>query len=52
MTDKPATTYVVSVFGKPHWRTILTTEDKANALAMAKEIGDKVRVEQIMPKVK
>ncbi|WP_168991762.1 MULTISPECIES: hypothetical protein [Mesorhizobium] len=39
MTDKPATTYVVSVFEKPHWRTVLTT--KAKALAMAKEIGDK-----------
>jgi len=21
MTDKPATTYIVSVFEKPHWRT-------------------------------
>jgi hypothetical protein len=24
MTDKPVTTYVVSVFEKPHWRTVLT----------------------------
>jgi hypothetical protein len=46
------TTYIVSVFEKPHWRTVLTTKDKAKALAMAKEIGDKVRVEEITPKVK
>ncbi|WP_208647028.1 hypothetical protein, partial [Mesorhizobium kowhaii] len=52
MTDKPVTTYVVSVFEKPHWRTVLTTKDKAKALAMAKEIGDKVRVEEITPKMK
>jgi hypothetical protein len=32
---------------KPHWRTALTTEDKQKALDMAKEIGDKVRVEEI-----
>ncbi|MBB6407640.1 hypothetical protein HNQ71_000284 [Mesorhizobium sangaii] len=25
MTDKPETTYIVSVFEKPHWRTVLTT---------------------------
>ncbi len=31
MTDKPATTYVVSVFEKPHWRTILTTKDRASS---------------------
>jgi hypothetical protein len=49
--DKPETpTYVVSVFEKPHWRTVLTTKDKAKALAMAREIGDKVRVETITPK--
>jgi hypothetical protein len=34
MTDGPATTYVVSVFDKPHWRTVLTTKDKAEADAM------------------
>jgi hypothetical protein len=28
---------------------VLTTEDKAKALAMAKEIGDKVRVETVTP---
>jgi hypothetical protein len=50
MTDNPATTYIVSVFEKPHWRTVLTT--KAKALAAAKEIGDKVRIEEITPKVK
>ena len=52
MPDKPVTTYVVSVFEKPHWRTVLTTKDKAKPLAMAKEIGDKVRIEEITPKVK
>ncbi|WP_189522568.1 MULTISPECIES: hypothetical protein [unclassified Mesorhizobium] len=36
MADKPATTYIVSVFEKPHWRTVLTTKDKAKAEAMAK----------------
>ncbi|UVK42015.1 hypothetical protein DBIPINDM_008438 (plasmid) [Mesorhizobium sp. AR02] len=50
MTDKPVTTYVVSVFEKPHWRTVLTTDDKAKALGWAKEIGDSVRVEEITPK--
>ena len=29
------------------WRTVLTTKDKAKAEAMAKEIGDKVRVAEI-----
>lgn len=43
-------TYVVSVFEKPHWRTVLTTKDKAAALAKAKEIGDKVRVQTIIAK--
>jgi hypothetical protein len=52
MTDNPATTYVVSVFEKPHWRTVLTTMDKQKASDMAKEIGDKVRIEQITPKPK
>jgi ribosomal protein S17 len=40
------------VFEKPHWRTVLTTKVKAKAFAMAKEIGDKVRIEEITPKVK
>jgi hypothetical protein len=52
MTDNPATTYVVSVFEKPHWRTVLTSKDRDKAFDMAKEIGDKVRVETITPKVK
>ncbi|QND66666.1 hypothetical protein HB777_23980 [Mesorhizobium loti] len=52
MTDKAATTYIVSVFEKPHWRTMRTTKDKTKALAMAKEIGDKVRVEEMTPKPK
>jgi hypothetical protein len=52
MADRPVTTYVVSVFEKPHWRTVLTTKDKQKAFDMAKEIGDKVRVEEITPKAK
>ena len=51
MTDKPVTTYVVSVFEKPHWRTVLTTTDKEKAFALAKEIGDKVRIEEITLKL-
>lgn len=50
MTDKPATTYIVSVFEKPHWRTVLTTQDKQKAFDLAKEIGDIVRIETITPK--
>lgn len=46
------TTYIVRVFEKPHWRTVLTTKDKLAAFEMAKEIGDKVRVEEITPKPK
>ena len=48
--DKPVTTYVVSVFEKPHWRTALTAKDKDKALAMAKETADKARIEEITPK--
>ena len=47
---KPAMTYMVSVFEKPHWRAELTTKDKEKALALAKEIGDKARIEEIRPK--
>ncbi|BCG96908.1 hypothetical protein [Mesorhizobium sp. 131-2-1] len=51
MADEPATTtYVVSVFEAPNWRIVLTTNEKAKALARAREIGDKVRVEEITPK--
>lgn len=52
MTDKPVTTYIVSVFEKPNWRTVLTTKDKDKAEAMAKQIGDKVQIEEITPKPK
>ncbi|WP_292167909.1 hypothetical protein [Mesorhizobium sp.] len=52
MTDKPAPTYIVSVYEKPYWRTVLTTKDKAKAEAMAKEIGKGAKIEQITPKVK
>jgi hypothetical protein len=31
LADKSAKTYIVSVFDKPHWRTILTAKDKAEA---------------------
>jgi hypothetical protein len=34
------------------WSTVLTTKDKTKALAMAEEIGDKVRIEEITPKPK
>lgn len=37
---------------KPHWRTVLTNKDKAKAVAWAREIGDKVWVEEITPKPK
>jgi len=50
MTDIPVTTYVVSVYEKPFWCTVLITKDKAKAEAMAKEIGDKVRIEELTPK--
>ena len=33
---KATTTYIVSVFEKPHWRTVLTTKVKAKAEAMEK----------------
>jgi hypothetical protein len=51
MTDEQATTYVVSVFEKPHWRTVLTTKDKDKALRWQghRRQGE---VETIMPKVK
>lgn len=55
MTDKPATTYIVSVFDKPNWRTILTTKDKAEAEALEQAMvqdGVKARVEEITPKAK
>lgn len=49
--DLPArTTYVVSVFEKPHWRTVISTKDKQAAFDMAKEIGDNERIETITPK--
>lgn len=55
MTDKPATTYIVSVFDKPHWRTILSTKDRAEAntleQAMAQD-GSRHGKSQITPKAK
>lgn len=52
MTDKPVTTYIVSVFEKPDWRTVITTKDKAEAEAMAETIGKSARIEEIRPKPK
>ncbi|WP_179296029.1 MULTISPECIES: hypothetical protein [unclassified Mesorhizobium] len=40
MVDKPETTYLVSVFEKPHWRTVLTTKDKQKAFDTAKGSGN------------
>ncbi|WFP61827.1 MULTISPECIES: hypothetical protein [unclassified Mesorhizobium] len=39
-------TYVVSVFETWYWQSVLATKDWAEALALAREIGDKGRVEQ------
>ncbi|UVK45683.1 hypothetical protein BPNPMPFG_001241 [Mesorhizobium sp. AR07] len=55
MTEKPATTYIVSVFEKPHWRTILTTKDKAEAGALEQAMaqdGVKAQIEEITPKTR
>ncbi len=52
---QPVTTYVVSIFDKPHWRTVLTTKDKAEAEALEQAMapdGVKARIEEIMPKLK
>lgn len=49
MTDKLATTYIASVLEKPHWRTVLTTKDKAEAEAMEWRWCE---IEEITPKVK
>lgn len=59
MIEKPATTYVVSVFVELDGQTVLTTldgqtvlttSDKQAPLDLPKEIGDKVRIETMMPK--
>ncbi|MFK0688177.1 hypothetical protein ACFX5Q_08235 [Mesorhizobium sp. IMUNJ 23033] len=49
------TTYIVSVFDKPHWRTVLTTKDKVEAEALEQAMvqdGVKAQIEEITPKVK
>ncbi|WP_164759234.1 hypothetical protein [Mesorhizobium sp. M6A.T.Ce.TU.002.03.1.1] len=51
MEDNPLIIYIVSVFEKPHWRTVLTTKDRAKAEALAEEIGEKARIEEIARKV-
>lgn len=43
----------VSVFDKPHWHTVLTTKDKAEADAMEQAMvqdGVKAQIEEITPK--
>jgi hypothetical protein len=50
MTDN--TTYIVSVFEKPYWRTVLTTKEKAKAEAMLEEIGEGARIEEVTSKVR
>ncbi|WP_164482297.1 hypothetical protein [Mesorhizobium sp. Root695] len=55
MEHKPATTYIVSVLDKPHWRTILTTKDQAEAEALEQAMlqdGAKANIEEITPKPK
>ncbi|ESY29994.1 MULTISPECIES: hypothetical protein [unclassified Mesorhizobium] len=55
MPEKPATTYIVSVFDKPNWRTILTTKDRAAAEALEQVMvqdGVKAQIEEITPKPK
>ncbi|MER8430069.1 hypothetical protein [Mesorhizobium caraganae] len=50
---KPTTTYVVTVFEKPFWRTVLTTKDKAEAQAAEQAMVQddvKAQVETITPK--
>jgi hypothetical protein len=50
---KPATTYIVSVYDKPHWRAVLTTKDKVEAEAMEQAMaqdGVKAQIEEITPK--
>ncbi|CAN7745513.1 hypothetical protein LJR234_002618 [Mesorhizobium amorphae] len=52
---QPATTYVMSVFDKPSWRTVLTTKNKAQAEALEQAMlqdGVKVQIEEITPKPK
>ena len=49
------TTYIVGVFEKPHWRTVLTTKDKAEAEALEQAMAQddvKARIEEITPKPK
>jgi hypothetical protein len=50
-----ATTYIVSVFDKPHWRSILNTRDRAEAEALEQAMvqdGVKAKIEEITPKPK
>ncbi len=47
-TSRPQPTSV-SVFDKPHWRTILTTKDKAEADGRS---AIKAQIEEITPKPK
>jgi hypothetical protein len=53
VADKPGTSYIVSVFGKPHRRTVLTPKNKAEADAMEQAMaqdGVKAQIEEITPR--
>lgn len=50
MIEEPATTCFVRVYVELDGQTVLTTSDKQAPLDLAKEIGDKVRIETMMPK--
>ena len=53
MNDKPATTYFVSVFDKPHWRDDPVDKGEAEALKYAMLLDEaKARIEEITPKAK
>ncbi len=53
MTDPIGTVYVVSVYDKPEWHRLLTTQDEAAAdelKASIKADGVKVRIQKFPPK--
>lgn len=50
MSDKPGPLYVVSIYDKPHWRTLLSTRNKAEAESLEQSMvadGVKARIETI-----
>ncbi|WP_200953728.1 hypothetical protein [Mesorhizobium sp. Root102] len=53
MSDPVGTVYVVSIYEKPDWRRLLTTQDAAAAEALRASIeadGEKARVQKFPPK--